>query len=98
MTITRNHLRQALQDTGEFSYRQARLIIKELFNILVDELDRHKKLELSIGTLEVYHPQTRRAYRFGKIVTIGKKVKVHFRKNPYVEPITVAAEQARRNG
>lgn len=79
-TITKAVLRQALQDTGDFSYREARKIV----NLIVDEftkiLKQHGVLELPFGTLTVLHPKTGRAYRLGKIVRTGRKTKVHFKK------------------
>lgn len=81
MTLTRADLRQALQDTGEFTYTEARLAVNTIINILKDKLIKNKKLELPIGTLTVMHPRSYRAYRLGKIVSIGKKTKVHFKRN-----------------
>lgn len=85
-TITRAHLRQALQDTGEFTYREARQAVDEIVRQFVRLLKEYGVLELPIGTLTVEKPLEGRAYRLGKIVRTGRKNKVHFEKKEFVEP------------
>ncbi len=84
MTVTRSHLRQALQDTGKFTYREAKEMITILFNILIEELKKGDKLELPFGTLTPKQPNPRRAYQLGKIVRTYTKPKIHFRRKTNV--------------
>lgn len=80
MTVTRSYLRQALQDTGKFTYREAREIVNVLFEVLSVELKKGDTLDLPFGTMTMCKPTPKRAYRFGKIVRTHTKPKVHFRR------------------
>ena len=81
-TITRAHLRQALQDTGDFTYREARQAVDEIVRQMKRILQEHGVLELPIGTLTLKQPHQGRAYKLGKIVRTGRKKKVHFESSP----------------
>jgi len=79
MTITRSHIRKSLQDKG-FTYREARDIVSVLFDVLVEELKKTGKLELPFGSFTMHEPTPKRLYRLGKIVTVYKGPRIHFRK------------------
>lgn len=78
MTITRLTLRKDLQALG-FTYREARDIVNVIVKVLSEKLKTEGVLDTPMGTLTLHEPKPRRAYRLGKIVTIYKKKKVHFK-------------------
>lgn len=79
MTLTRSHLRKELQNVG-FTYREARDLVGTILDVLSEALKKGIQVETSFGTLTPSSPNPKRAYRLGKIVTINKRPKVHFRK------------------
>lgn len=79
MTLTRSHLRRELQDVG-FTYREARDLVGTILDVLSEALKRGIPVETSFGTLTPTPPKPRRAYRLGRIVTINKRQKIHFKK------------------
>lgn len=79
MTLTRNNLRSELQSVG-FTYREARDLVGVILDVLIEALKSGQIVETSFGTLTPTSPNPKRAYRLGKIVTINKHPKVHFRK------------------
>lgn len=78
MTVTRQHLQRDLQKAG-FSYRESRLLVKVLFEVLTEQLKKTGKLELPFGDMTVKKPVPKRQYRLNKLVVTYKKIKVHFR-------------------
>lgn len=79
MTVTRSSLRSSLQAEG-FSYREARLIVNTIFEILSEAIRKGEELDLPFGTLTPRTPTPKRAYQLGKIVQIYTKRKVHFKR------------------
>lgn len=79
MTLTRGGLRAGLQLEG-FSYREARQIVTVIFDALTEAIKKSGTIELPFGTLTLRQPKQERKYRFGKIVRMGRKARVNFRR------------------
>lgn len=79
MTLTRDDLRQILQK-NDFTYREARAIVKCIFDTLTSELKKGTILELPFGTMVLSIPIPRRDYKLGRLVRTYTKAKVHFRR------------------
>lgn len=78
MTLTRSQLRKDLQEIG-FTYREARNLVGAIIDAITKRLKNEGTLDAPFGTLTIKTPVPRRAFKLGRIVTINKKKRVHFR-------------------
>lgn len=78
-SITRADLCKDLQSKG-FSVRSAHLILNVILDTIIEKIKKKEEVDLPIGKMKLVQPESKRAYRFGKIVKTYTKSKVHFRR------------------